>query len=83
MKLRQERVGLFFIRAGQRPDLEIQTEPCEHSKLGGSPVCGGSAVSLVHSTVDVLCSSSKKGCCYVPDHFPKMILQVFQTSLNE
>ena len=36
MKSRQERVGLFFVRAGQRPDRETQTEPCEHSELGGS-----------------------------------------------
>ena len=42
-----------------------------------------SVVSLVRSTVDVLRSASDEGRSYVPDDFPKTVLQVFQTSSNE
>lgn len=39
-------------------------------------------VSLIRSTVDVLHSASDDARCYVPDDFPKLVLQVFQTSSN-
>jgi len=42
-----------------------------------------SVVSLVRSTVDVLRSASDEGRSYVPDDFPKTVLQVFQTSSNK
>ena len=49
MKSRQERVGLFFVRAGQRPDRETQTEPCEHSELAGSHLVSiANSVSVLH-----------------------------------
>ena len=40
-------------------------------------------VSLVRSTVDVLLSASDVGRNYIPDDFPKTILQVFQSSSNK
>ena len=40
-------------------------------------------VSLVRSTVDVLLSASDVGRSYIPDDFPKTILQVFQSSSNK
>ena len=40
-------------------------------------------VSLVQSTVDVLISASDESRSYIPDDYPKTILQVFQSSSNK
>ena len=42
-----------------------------------------SVVSLIRSTVEVLVSPSDETRCYIPDDFPKMVLQVFQSSSNK